>query len=56
MFAVIFRANPDLQDDEYKQTISKMRELAFDKYACIDFIISFLYVGAGRPIDHTLAV
>jgi len=38
MFAVIFRAKPGVQDDEYSKTVSKMRDLAFEKYGCIDFV------------------
>lgn len=38
MFAVIFRAKTGMQDDEYVRTVSRMRELAFEKYGCIDFI------------------
>jgi len=38
MFAVIFRAKPGIQDDEYGKTVTKMRELAFEKYGCLDFV------------------
>ncbi len=38
MFAVIFRAKPAVQDEAYGKTVSKMRELAFEKYGCLDFI------------------
>ncbi len=38
MYAVIFRAKPGTQDDEYGKTVARMRELAFDKYGCLDFI------------------
>jgi len=38
MFAVIFRAKPGIQDEEYGKTVSRMRELAFDEYGCLDFI------------------
>ena len=38
MFAVIFKAKPGQQDDIYLQTVSRMRELAFNKYGCLDFI------------------
>jgi heme-degrading monooxygenase HmoA len=38
MFAVIFRAKPAKQDELYGQTVARMRELAFEKYGCIDFI------------------
>ena len=38
MFAVIFRAKPGQQDEKYNQTVARMRELAFDKYGCLEFI------------------
>ena len=38
MFAVIFQAKPSQQDDKYLQTVARMRELAFNKYGCLDFI------------------
>lgn len=38
MYAVIFRAKPGTQDDEYGKTVARMRELAFNKYGCLDFI------------------
>lgn len=38
MFAVIFRAKPGIQDERYSQTVTRMRELAFEKYGCLDFI------------------
>jgi heme-degrading monooxygenase HmoA len=38
MFAVIFRAKPAKQDELYSKTVTLMRELAFEKYGCIDFI------------------
>ena len=38
MFAVIFRAQPGMQDEKYSETVTRMRELAFDKYGCIDFV------------------
>ena len=38
MFAVIFRAQPGMQDEKYDETVTRMRELAFEKYGCIDFI------------------
>lgn len=38
MFAVIFKAKTALVDEEYNQTVGKMRDLAFDKYGCLDFI------------------
>ncbi len=38
MYAVIFRAKSGIQDDEYVNTVAKMRELAFEKYNCQDFL------------------
>ncbi len=38
MFAVIFRAKSGSQDEVYGKTVSKLRELAFEKYGCLDFI------------------
>ncbi|TYK64314.1 antibiotic biosynthesis monooxygenase family protein [Colwellia echini] len=38
MYAVIFRAKPGIQDSEYGRTVTRMRELAFEKYGCLDFI------------------
>jgi len=38
MYAVIFRAQTGLQDKEYLDTVTRMRELAFAKYGCIDFV------------------
>ena len=38
MFAVIFKAKPAIQDELYRKTVERMRELAFEKYHCIDFI------------------
>lgn len=38
MFAVIFRAITGSQDEEYSKTVAQMRELAFSKYGCLDFI------------------
>lgn len=38
MFAVIFRAKTGVQDQEYIATVAKMRELAFERYGCLDFI------------------
>ena len=38
MFAVIFKAQPAQQNEEYNVTVSKIRELAFEKYGCIDFV------------------
>jgi heme-degrading monooxygenase HmoA len=38
MYAVIFRAKPGIQDDEYGKTVARMRDLAFGKYGCLDFV------------------
>ncbi|MFV7670123.1 antibiotic biosynthesis monooxygenase family protein [Shewanella algae] len=38
MFAVIFKAKAGDQDPQYSQTVSTMRDLAFSKYNCQDFI------------------
>ena len=38
MYAVIFRATVKDLDDEYFLNVAKMRELAFNKYGCLDFI------------------
>jgi len=38
MFAVIFRAKPGQQDELYGKTVATMRELAFNKYGCLDFV------------------
>ena len=38
MFAVIFRAKIKDLDSSYVETAKRMRELAFNKYGCIDFV------------------
>lgn len=38
MFAVIFKAKTGDQDSQYSETVATMRELAFGKYNCQDFI------------------
>lgn len=38
MYAVIFRAKTGVQDEEYGNTVSRMRDLAFEKYGCLDFV------------------
>lgn len=38
MFAVIFRAKTGSQDQSYIEMVGVMRQLAFDKYHCQDFI------------------
>lgn len=38
MYAVIFKAKTGKQDESYGEAVTKMRDLAFNKYGCIDFI------------------
>jgi len=38
MYAVIFKATIKQLDDEYSQTAQRMRELAIEKYGCINFV------------------
>lgn len=38
MFAVIFKAKIKNLDEQYSQTAIKMRDLAFEKYGCLDFV------------------
>lgn len=38
MYAVIFKAQVGQQDEQYQQSVARMRELAFAKYGCLDFI------------------
>lgn len=38
MYAAIFTAELLALDDEYFQTVDKMRTLAFEKYDCVDFL------------------
>ena len=38
MYAVIFTAKIKTLDDEYVQTAAKLRELAREKYGCLDFV------------------
>ncbi|UGA56886.1 antibiotic biosynthesis monooxygenase family protein [Vibrio sp. VB16] len=38
MFAVIFKAKVGKQDKDYLDMVAVMRELAFSKYDCLDFI------------------
>ena len=40
MYAVIFRAEINLLDNEYQSTAKAMRELALSKYNCIKFTSS----------------
>lgn len=38
MYAVIFRAKTGKQDEQYSETVARMRKLAFEKYGCLDFV------------------
>ena len=38
MFAVIFKAKVGIQDSQYSETVGVMRDLAFSKYNCQDFV------------------
>ena len=38
MYAVIFKATVAELDDEYLQTAQRLKDLAFDKYGCQDFV------------------
>jgi heme-degrading monooxygenase HmoA len=38
MYAVIFRATVAELDDEYRQMSQRLKNLAFEKYGCIDFV------------------
>jgi heme-degrading monooxygenase HmoA len=38
MYAVIFRATVAQLDDEYFRMAEKMKNLAFNKYGCLDFV------------------
>ena len=38
MFAVIFRARVAELDDEYFRMAERMKDLAFKKYGCLDFV------------------
>ena len=42
MYAVIFKATVKQLDDEYSQTAKRMRELAIEKYGCLDFVSSLV--------------
>lgn len=37
MFAVIIRAVAGDLDDEYRSTIERMKQLAFERYGCLEF-------------------
>jgi len=38
MYAVIFKAEFKLQDQEYSETTKWMRDLAINKYGCVKFV------------------
>lgn len=38
MFVVIFRAKAAKQDNQYSETVTELRRLAFEQYGCIEFI------------------
>jgi len=38
MYAVIFKATTAKVDDEYFRAAEELKELAFNKYGCIDFV------------------
>lgn len=38
MYAVIFKATVAELDDEYFNMVQRLKELAFDKYGCKDFV------------------
>lgn len=38
MYAVIFRATLAQADDEYLRMAESLRDLAFSKYGCLDFV------------------
>jgi len=38
MYAVIFRAQVAELDDEYRQVVKRMRQLASEKYGCTGFV------------------
>jgi heme-degrading monooxygenase HmoA len=38
MFAVIFKAKVGGQDNHYSAMVKVMRDLAFEKYHCLDFV------------------
>ena len=38
MFAVIFKATTKQLDNNYSDMVNNLRQLAFDRYHCIDFI------------------
>ena len=38
MYAVIFRAEINQLDDEYRDIAARLRSLAIEKYGCLDFV------------------
>jgi len=38
MYAVIFRAEIKVQENDYKQVAKRLRKLAISKYDCLDFV------------------
>jgi heme-degrading monooxygenase HmoA len=38
MYAVIFKATIENLDDEYLEMVEQLRDLAFNKYGCSDFV------------------
>ena len=38
MFAVIFKAKTGQQDSRYADMVNVMRDLAFERYNCVDFV------------------
>jgi len=38
MFVVIFKAKTGIQGLQYGETVERMRQLAFEKYGCLDFV------------------
>ncbi len=38
MYAVIFRATTKNLEPAYSEMVEKLRKIAFDKYACLDFV------------------
>ena len=38
MYAVIFKAESKLKEQDYSETAERMRELAINKYDCLEFV------------------
>jgi len=38
MYVVIFKATIAELDDQYQRTAERLRDLAFEKYGCLDFV------------------